>query len=185
MDLRDFIHYLLKFLVGLQLFFIALFLDGHWGATRKAVQIIPLFIYAILLLDYLILKYFGPFMPLLPKLKASNKNAGTSSLLRMTSRVVRPIFFLAAAIEIIVYWPQDFCQNEVYSNLGGCWTPELLGGSYAWWQVATLVAIPDLLILMDMSLRTSSGYASINAQAETAVPAQSESVNLFSKMHMY
>ena len=181
----DSLRALLRFLVGLQLFFIALYLDGHWGLERKAVQVIPAFVYVACFAMY--------FAFMLVRMYRSNSAGGAAreekgiASLRRAERVVRPILYTAVAIEFIVYWPQDWCK-EKDELLGGCWGD----ADYAWWLLAVQVAIPDLLVFLALLPKGINSLQNLNAMVaarptETYIHAGAKpaSVPLLQKVHLY
>lgn len=154
----DTLRSFLRLLVGLQLFFIALYLDGHWGQERKVVHVIPAFLYVfafLLYFAYMLRQYMrGAGPPTVTKEKQGNKT------LRAAERVLRPILYTAVAVEFIVYWPRDW---------GTGW-PE---ADFSWWLLAAQAAFPDLLVTLALagkSTKTVTTFFDSQAPAYAQVP---------------
>jgi hypothetical protein len=162
----DTLRSFLRLLVGLQLFFIALYLDGHWGQERKVVHVIPAFLYVfafLLYFAYMLRQYMrgkpesqspGP-----EPHTATQKNPGNKTL-RAAERVLRPILYTAVAVEFIVYWPRDW---------GTGW-PE---ADFSWWLLAAQAAFPDLLVTLALagkSTKTVTTFFDSQAGAYAQVP---------------
>ena len=181
----DSLRALLRLLVGLQLFFIALYLDGHWGLERQAVHVIPAFVYVACFALYF------AFMLMRMYRSTSTNNAvreekGIASL-RRAERIVRPILYTAVAIEFIVYWPQDWCRASD-DVLGGCWGDN----DYVWWLLAVQAALPDLLVFLALLPKGIDSLQNLNAMVaarptETYIHAgaKAASVPLLQKVHLY
>lgn len=155
----DTLRSFLRLLVGLQLFFIALYLDGHWGQERKVVHVIPAFLYVfafLLYFAYMLRQYMRG------KPESQSPEAGPSTVtkenqgnktLRAAERVLRPILYTAVAVEFIVYWPRDW---------GTGW-PE---ADFSWWLLAAQAAFPDLLVTLALAGKSTDSFKRIiNSQA--------------------
>lgn len=178
----DTLRALLRLLVGLQLFFIALYLDGHWGLEREAAHVIPAIIYASLFFLYFV--YVG--MRMYRDAPLPEREEKGVAVLRRAERIVRPILYTAVAVEFIVYWPQNWCK-ESNALLGGCW-PE---SDFSWWLLAVQVAIPDFLVFLALfpkgmrSLQALLHGEGAGSQSSFADQAQGAAAPLLGKMHYF
>ena len=174
----DTLRALLRLLVGLQLFFIALYLDGHWGLERQAVHVTPSIIYASLFFLYFV--YTG--MRMYRGAARPEREEKGVAVLRRAERIVRPILYTAVAVEFIVYWPQDWCTDSA-ALVGGCWSES----DFSWWLLAVQVAIPDFLVFLALFPKGLRSLQGISRGEDVSVQAQAQSASapLLGKMHYF